>query len=147
MKIVYNTIFGIVVQEMETAPEFEHIVLTNEVQSQINGMVRPILLDGEIVETATDEETELYYQNSCPQEVSSARFWYEVYNLWGIQKSHVLTIVNSFDEVTATKIKIMMEASIFERTNPMLLMVAQVYGKTSQELFQIFLNANQPLNV
>lgn len=56
MKIAYNTIDGLVIQEMNEVPTYEHIVVTNQIQSEIDSKVKPALVDGQIVETATAEE-------------------------------------------------------------------------------------------
>lgn len=147
MKFLYNTIDNVVLQYFEEQPEFECWECTPELEQQLIGKVKPQIVNGIVIETATPEEIELYFQRLVPQEVSAARFWLAVFELWGIKKSDVLTIIDTLQEPTATRIKIMIEASVFERSNPMLLMVAQIFEKTSQELNEVFTTANQPLNV
>jgi len=54
MKVAYNTTTGLVVQEFETAPQFEHVEVTPEIQAEIDSMIKPKLENGQIVEGASE---------------------------------------------------------------------------------------------
>lgn len=56
MKIAYNSNQTLMIQEVENAPDFEFIELTSEIESSLNSMVKPLIVNGLIVETATEEE-------------------------------------------------------------------------------------------
>jgi hypothetical protein len=138
---------GLIVTDLDQEPEGIFLEFTQEVKQKFDSFIHPEIVNGELVDIATPGQIELYNQRLVPQEVSAARFWLAVFELWGIKKIDVLTIVDTLQEPTTTRIKIMIEASVFERSNPMLLMVAQIFEKTSQELNEVFTLANQPLNV
>jgi len=56
MKVAYNSNGNLVIQEFETAPGFEHIEVTNEIQTQIDSKIKPALDNGLIIESATAED-------------------------------------------------------------------------------------------
>lgn len=46
----YNSSIGLIVQYFEQQPEFECLEVTNELRSQVDLMINPILVNGKIVE-------------------------------------------------------------------------------------------------
>lgn len=139
---LFNTTTGNYVGIRGSIPdENENLTAVESNENTIAAMSTPYthkLVNGEIVD---DEPLPVI----IPAEASSARFWLAVYELWNIEQPEVITLVeNQFPGPMATRIKIMMNAGVFERTNPLLMMVAQAKNKTSQDLDQIFIIANEP---
>lgn len=60
MKFAYNTPQSVVAQDFENQPEFECWPLTPEIEAGIVGKIRPQIVDGVVVETATTEQIDQF---------------------------------------------------------------------------------------
>ena len=89
MKVAYNTIHGLIVQEVETAPEFEHIVVDSEVLESLDGKIYPILSNGQIVEGANPEQI-VEAQNPIINPISRMRFWLNVWRLLRLTEENII---------------------------------------------------------
>ncbi len=74
MKIGYNFNNKLIVQEVSELPIFEHIEITPQIETDLQNMYIPLLVNGAIVESATSEyitsqllieETEMYRKRQC----------------------------------------------------------------------------------
>lgn len=139
MKIAYNTIYGLIVQEFENAPEFEHIVVNAEVLERINGKIHPLLSNGQIVEGATPEQiAEAQIQITNP--ISRMRFWLNVWRLLRLTEDNIIDQINQLrdsDEKIELLIKVK-SASEFDRYDPSLIYMAGQMNIPDEVLNQIF---------
>lgn len=99
------------------------------------------ILTYEVIDKTEEEiiADELY--NST--EVSAIKFLIQL-ELEGVTEANILSIIDTLPEPNKTIAKVSFKrATIFERTNPLLSLVGQVYGFNEAKLDEIFINANK----
>lgn len=81
--------------------------------------------------------------NDVPTQITAIKFLVQL-ELEGVTESNILAIINTLPEPSKTIANVSFKrATIFERINPLLLLVGQAYGFDSAKLDEIFINANK----
>ena len=144
MKIAYNSIDGLVVQEMETTPEYEHIVITDEIQKSINSMFKPTLSDGIIIESATEQEIADFNKSQVSQTASKMRFFLALLDM-NITRSMVYDVINQIPDATLKEIVLIKFdlSQEFDRNDDHLIMLANQFNITEDQLDNLFIQANE----
>lgn len=141
MKIAYNTINGLVVQELALVPEFEHLLVTEEIQVQINGMVNPKIIDGVVVETASPEEI---LQANAPIVPSEVPLWKLRFILgqMGLENA-VSSAINGLSEpMRSAGNYLWNHGTAVERYSPTVSLIKQALTLDDAEADEIFVKAD-----
>jgi hypothetical protein len=131
-----------------TAPETDSgetgVLETTETLTALTACIIPKLVKGQIVEGATAEQIEAHNRASVPSPISKMRFFLQLLNL-GITRQMVYDLVNAIpDEKLREMVLIKLDYSQeFDRTDPHLIMMAENFGMTSEQLDQLFIAGNQ----
>lgn len=134
MRIAYiNGLGDFTVQEVETAPSFDYIDVTNV---DLNTFENPTIVNGQII----DGEP---LPVEVPEIITPIQFWRSVYRLTGITEAMVKEQINQLvPEPPRVEILIMLEkATQFERNNPELIQMASLFNIDNETLNQIFISA------
>ena len=82
-------------------------------------------------------------QEIVPEYVTALQFIIQL-SLEGISESDIITVINTLSEPNKTIAKVSFyRATIFERNNPLLLIIGQAFEFDSAKLDEIFINANK----
>lgn len=143
-RYVYNTLTGVAAQDFTIKPDFECWELTEQIENDLLGKVKPKIIDGVVVETATQEEILQANAPVVPATVSSLRFWLAVLDTLNITKQYIISQVEQIQDVgMRTRILVMLgEAQEFDRSNQFLNQMANMLGIDQALLDQIFITAS-----
>lgn len=141
MKYVYNTINGVAIQEFDSVPQFECWELTEQIESDLIGKVKPQIIDGVVSETATQEEIEQSLQGAVPLEVA---LWKLRFILSQMELETVVgDVINQLPEPQKTAAKYLWERGIaVDRYSPTVDLIKQSIGLTNSDVDYIFRQAN-----
>jgi hypothetical protein len=142
MKVAYNTIHGLIVQQVETAPDFEHIVVNSEVLESLNGKIHPILSNGQIVEDATPEQIAEAQKEPVPTEVALWQLRF-VLEQTGLEQA----VSDAIDQLPEPKRsagkKIWDFGNTVERESPTVELIKHSLNLTNEQTDEIFINAKK----
>lgn len=147
MKIVYNTILGLVIQEVENTPEFDHIVLNEDLELIINSFIKPVLENGEIIEGVSKEEIEEFNKELVPSTISMMKLRMQLI-LMGTSMGNILNIISNLPDSVLPRIQkdlilVKLEyATHLERYSPELVNLGKMIF-TDEQLDYIFLEGNK----
>lgn len=92
---------------------------------------------------ATPEEIEEVNKPIVPQEITAIKFFIEL-EKQGIFEDALMAFISTLDEDSERKARIsLLKGATFERNNPLLELVGFAFGKSEEDIDQIFINANQ----
>jgi len=106
--------------------------------------VKPILLDGVVIESITQEELDLLNKEEVPQEISPMRLRTQLITS-GITIKSIDDMINGLpDGLEKDLITIKWEYSlVFERQDKTLIQMAYMLGLTDEDLDNLFINGNK----
>lgn len=141
MKYIYNIEKNVAVQEFDFIPTFEVWEYTEEIVQQLEGKIFPQIIDGVVIETATQEEIEQSLQGSVPLEVAlwKLRFILSQMEL----ETTVGDVINQLPEPQKTAAKYLWErGTAVDRYSPTVDLIKQSIGLTNLDVDNIFRQAN-----
>ncbi len=93
MKIGYNYNNNLVIQEINSIPNFEFVEITPEIEIQIREMIKPILQNGLIIEGATEQEINIKNENNIIIEIKQ-KYEFHKSNGWEAYNEFRAKVVN-----------------------------------------------------
>lgn len=142
MKIGYNFNNRLTIQEVSELPSFECIEITPEIESSLQTMYIPLLVNGVVVESASQEFIEQQQRSHVPESISQMKLRKQLI-LSGISIASIDALIQTLPQPNRDLIYTMWEyAVVFDRSNPELNAMAQMLQITSEQLDEIFINGN-----
>lgn len=140
MEYVYNTPTNVIAQEFKTQPDFECWPLTPEIEAGIVGKIRPQIIDGAVVETATTEEIAEYKNNSATTPISRMQFWINVWRILGLTEENIVALIMKMPDSSERQELLIMirNANEFDRFNDSLIFMARQMNISDEVLNLIF---------
>jgi hypothetical protein len=120
------------------------IEVTAENIEKMSTYIKPFLLDGVIIESATQQEIDDFKKSQVPHTASKMRFFLALYNI-GITRNMVYEVINqitdeNLKEVIFIKFDLSQE---FDRNDEHLILLANQFNISDIELDNLFIQANE----
>lgn len=114
----------------------------NAIELLPDGFIKPRLIEGEIIETATSEEIIQYNRQFVPKVISQRQLRTQLL-LDGFNLDNIQIAINSLSQPDKSIAQVAWDyAVVFERESPLLISLAVGLGMTESDLDNIFLNAS-----
>lgn len=140
-RYVYNTLTGVAAQDFTIKPDFECWELTEQIENDLLGKVKPKIVDGVVVETATPDEI---VQASAPLVPSEVPLWKLRFILgqMGLEDA-VSAAINQLPEPTRSAGNYLWNiGTAVERYSPTVSLIKQTLTIDDAQADQIFINAD-----
>ena len=127
-----------------TENELIGIEATQENVEKMSTYIKPILSDGRIIESATEQEIADFNKSQVPQTASKMRFFLALLNI-EITRSMVYEVINQISDATLKEVVLIKFdlSQEFDRQDEHLIMLANQFEISETELDNLFIEANE----
>lgn len=120
------------------------VEVTAENIEKMSIYIKPFLVNGVIVESATQQEIDDFRKSQIPQTASKMRFFLALFNI-GITRTMVYDEINKITDANLKEI-ILIKFDLsqeFDRYDEHLILLAEQFGINEKELDNLFIKANE----